>query len=223
MSLVTTKEVDCLDQDPPLRGQNYVCLSFISPEDVIKKKEVFFFEEFLTDFSSEMNEFFANLAEKYKDQADVVRSIKERYGYIFDKEKLFNEYSYFINNKGSSLDKLYYEKNGFQTSIRGIKVRGVFDSIREAEIRCQVLKKLDPHHNVYVAQTGVWCPWSPNPNDIEDQHFAETHLNTLMKNYKDNQTKKDLFYEERKRELQFTNTKKEIENEDPWMAKNEVV
>jgi hypothetical protein len=222
MDIVTTKEVDYLTEDPPLRGQNYVCLSFISPEDVIKKKDVYFFEEFLKNFSSEMNEFFDNLSIKYKDEVDVVKSIKERYGYIFDREKIHDEYQFFATDNGNVLDKIYFEKNNFQTCIRGIKVRGVFDTMREADIRCQVLKKIDPNHNVYVAQTGVWCPWSPNPNEITDQDYSESHLNTLMKNYKENQDKKDLFYEERKREMQFIKTKDTLQKEDPWSASKSV-
>jgi hypothetical protein len=38
--VVSTKEIDYLDEDKPLRGQNYVCLSFISPEDVLIDKEI---------------------------------------------------------------------------------------------------------------------------------------------------------------------------------------
>ena len=47
---VPTKEVDYLDEDKPLRGQNYVCLSFLSPEDVLNNKEVFYFEHYRTFF-----------------------------------------------------------------------------------------------------------------------------------------------------------------------------
>ena len=30
--------VDLLDEDKPIAGQKYVCLSFISPEDIIKNQ-----------------------------------------------------------------------------------------------------------------------------------------------------------------------------------------
>mgnify|MGYP003353674266 CR=1 FL=1 len=33
-TLVSTKEVDYLDEDKPIRSQNYCCLSFLSPESV---------------------------------------------------------------------------------------------------------------------------------------------------------------------------------------------
>ena len=37
------KVVDLLDEDKPISGQKYVCLSFISPENHIKKRELFYF------------------------------------------------------------------------------------------------------------------------------------------------------------------------------------
>jgi len=222
-SLVSVAEADFLDQDPPLRGQNYVCLSFVSPEDVIKGKEVFFFEEFLKGLSDEMSQFFDNLKTKYPEDEGTLNVIKERYSYVFNRESINDEFQSFVGKNSSVLESEYHKRNDFRTSIRGIKVRGVFDTLREAEIRAQVLKKMDDKFNVYVAQVGCWCPWSPSPEDIEHQEFAETHLNTMMKQYKDNQDKKDAFYQERKRELQFKNLKTTITEEDPWMANKQEV
>jgi hypothetical protein len=220
-ALVSVKEEDFLDEDPPLRGQNYVCLSFVSPEEVIKRKDVYFFENFLSDFSTQMKDLFKNLSEKYTEDVDKFKMLEDRYAYIFKEDALKEEYNFFMSARGTDLDKQYYEENNFQTSIRGIKVRGVFDSLREAEIRAQVLKKLDDRFNVYVAQVGCWCPWSPNPDDIGNQEYAESHLNTLMKKYKDNQDQKNYFYEERKKELQFLKVKEKMEAKDPWLASKE--
>ncbi len=220
-NLVSVKEMDFLDQDPPLRGQNFVCLSFISPEDVIKRKDCYFFEEFMKDITVDMNDFFDKLMEKYEEDAGTLKTIKERYSYLFNKDHIVDEYNFFINKKGSLLEDDYFKQNNFQTSIRGLKVRGVFDTLREAEIRSQVLKKLDDKFNVYVAQVGCWCPWSPNPEEIDQQEYAETQLNTMMKHYKENQDKKDLFYQERKRDLQFSKTKTKIEEDDAWLTNKE--
>jgi len=219
--LVPVKEADFLDQDPQLRGQNYVCVSFISPEDVIKKKEIYFFEEFLKHISADMSVFFDNLAEKYKEDAGTLKTIKERYSYLFDRSTIQNEYNFFVDTNSANMEEEYYKSNNFQTSIRGLKVRGVFDTMREAEIRSQVLKKIDDKFHVYVAQVGCWCPWSPNPDDITNQEYAETQLNTMMKTYKDNQETKDVFYQERKRELQFANTQAKLEEKDAWLENKE--
>ena len=33
---------DYLEVDKPIPGQNYTCISFVSPDDCIKQKELFF-------------------------------------------------------------------------------------------------------------------------------------------------------------------------------------
>jgi len=38
---------DFLDEDTEIPGQRYVLLSFLSPEKVLDKKELFFFQKFL--------------------------------------------------------------------------------------------------------------------------------------------------------------------------------
>ena len=39
--------VDVLDKDKPINGQKFACLSFISPEDLIKRRELFMLEAFV--------------------------------------------------------------------------------------------------------------------------------------------------------------------------------
>ena len=62
---------DFLEADDAIRGQNYVCLSFVSPEDVLKNKELFFMQKFLKKLVKENNinledSFIDNLEDKYK-------------------------------------------------------------------------------------------------------------------------------------------------------------
>lgn len=217
--IISCKQEDYLDQDPPLRGQNYACLSFISPENIIKRKDAFLFEHFLKDFSRDMTEFFDNLSAKYPDEISIIKSVKDRYNYVFDPSLIEEEYAFFLRMNGEKLEKEYLEKNNFQTTIRGLKVRGVFDTRREAEIRAQVLKKLDDKFNVYVADVGCWLPWDPNPDSIDDQEFAESQLNTLMKKYKENQLKKDQFFQERLKEDALAAMNNKLQKQDPWMEK----
>ena len=53
------KYVDLLEEDKPISGQKFVCVSFVSPENVLKEKNHFFFEEFLKhyDFSKSVQKF----------------------------------------------------------------------------------------------------------------------------------------------------------------------
>ena len=39
--------IDLLDEDKPIAGQKFTCLSFLSPEKIIKQKEMFYFEQFI--------------------------------------------------------------------------------------------------------------------------------------------------------------------------------
>ena len=42
-----TKYVDLLEEDKPISGQKFVCVSFVSPENILKQKNHFLFQEFL--------------------------------------------------------------------------------------------------------------------------------------------------------------------------------
>ena len=46
------EKVDYLEVDSPIAGQNYVCMSFISPESLIQNKEGFKCAKFLQSCST---------------------------------------------------------------------------------------------------------------------------------------------------------------------------
>jgi hypothetical protein len=198
--LVSTKETDYLDEDKPIRGQNYVLLSFISPEDVILNKETYYFSKFLSRFSKDMNTLFSGIQSRYPDSKDLIDTLKNNHLYVFDENELNEQYKYFKSSNSSDIESDYHRDNNFQTSIRGIKVRGTYDTAEDAKTRCEALKKHDNNFDIFIAQVGCWCPWSPNPNDLQNQEYSETQLNTLMKKYKENMESKDIMFERRKQE-----------------------
>lgn len=224
-SLVSTKEVDYLDEDKPLRGQNYVCLSFLSPEDILKNKDVYYFERYLENFSKQMDELLIGLAEKYKEEASSIKVIRENNEKIFNSRELQEDFRFFKRVQAETIEKEFHAENNFQTSVRGIKVRGVFETLKEAQVRAEVLRRSgDTRFDIFVGQVGVWCPWSPNPEDLQEQEYAESQLNTLMKQYKENMTLRDEFYEMRKQEkLQEAQrvTKEALEKTDPLTVRRE--
>jgi hypothetical protein len=197
-SVTSVKEVDYLDEDKPIRGQNFVLLSFLSPEDVLVNKEAYMFNKFITKFSEDMTKLLDGIAEKYSDSKDFVSSVKENNAFIFNPKDMSEQYGFYKSVNNQELETSYHRDNNFTTSIRGIKVRGVFDTIEEAKNRSEFVKKIDNKFNIYIAQVGCWCPWSPNPDCLENQEYAETQLNTLMKEYKKNMTDKDVLFDNRK-------------------------
>jgi hypothetical protein len=166
---------DHLEVDTPIPGQQFVCLSFVSPEKVLPRKDAFLrvaFWKYLKDNHAAID--FAVL------------------------DNLEDLYATFIDQGGQDLEERFHVEHDFQTTVRGVKVRGVYSTMKEAEIRSKVLQKLDSHHHVFVAPVGYWLPWDPAADDVQDQVYQEEQLNELMKNYKSNEHKRDEYYAEQK-------------------------
>ena len=203
-------EEDYLDVDKPLPGQNYYCISFVSPEKVLEEKELFmyyhyeqaFYQKFTKIAETALSSMIDECEDGKVDISDIVKlkkslqatCVDEKVSWTEFKTK-FEDFRYRDEEKiGESFDKA----NNFRTSVRGVKVRGVFDTKREADVRAAVLQRQDPLFDVFVGQIGYWCPWDPNPTKITDIEYLNTDLNKLVKEYKANEAKKDQFYQEQK-------------------------
>lgn len=86
-------------------------------------------------------------------------------------------------------------------SLRGLKIRGIFGTKKEADARAKELQETDPNFHVFVGEVGKWCPWDPDPNSVDDQQYQEKELNDLMKGYKDNLDKSKKMQKERKDDM----------------------
>jgi len=86
-------------------------------------------------------------------------------------------------------------------SVRGLKVRGVYDTREEADKRAENLQKIDPDFDVFVGEVGKWLPWDPDPNEAEDQVYREKQLNDLAKGYKENLEKAKNMQQQRKTDM----------------------
>jgi hypothetical protein len=86
-------------------------------------------------------------------------------------------------------------------SIRGLKCRGVFATREEANERAQFLQSIDPDFDTFVGEVGKWLPWSPNPESVNDQVYAEEKLQEMVTERKKNLKKAAIMEEERKREM----------------------
>jgi len=195
---IPVKEKDYLDEDKPIRGQNYALMSFISPEDILNDKEIFFYSKFIESLGTNLKELLDGLRNKYPDDALLMNQIEENNKYFMDPKELQDQYRFFKSANLDKMDKEFHLKNDYKTSIRGVKIRGVFDTTEEAKIRAEVLKRSGDKFDIFLGQVGCWCPFSPNPEDLQDQEYAETELNTLMKKYKNNMDIRDIDFEERK-------------------------
>jgi hypothetical protein len=222
-NVVSVSECDYLEEDPEIRGQKFCCVSFISPEKILDDKNTFIFTEFTKNFCKDMNELFHNMKDKYPDDADGFQAIADRYRFLFNKQHMQDEYKYFCEEKSQELDKQFNEQVDFQTNVRGLKVRGSYDTLREAQVRSEVLKRKDKNHNIFICQVGCWCPWDPSADQIDDQHYSEDQLNTLMKKYRENQAHKDEVFNDRKREMLEAQKEKNKKVEEENLLESNVV
>ena len=87
-----------------------------------------------------------------------------------------------------------------QTSTRGIKIRGVYPSIEEAEIRCKLLREIDPNHDVFVGPVGLWMPWDPEAYKTGRVEYMEEELNQLMHEKQKNEANAKQNFEQRVKE-----------------------
>jgi len=113
--------------------------------------------------------------------------------------KLQEEYDAFLFANGQKLEEEFFKLNEFRTTMRGIKVRGVYSSEAEASARAKRLQKTDPSFNIYMGHVGKWMAWEPDPSKVGEQEYANEELNTLMKKYRENEENRDVFYNEQKK------------------------
>lgn len=203
------KYIDLCDEDPTIAGQKFACLSFVSPEKILKKREIFMFDQFLKqwDFKKSMDKFFdfihfisfkynLNVETLINDYTEFVKeeSIKLKENSVED------DFKNFMDKNEDTLSDKFQKENQFQTSVRGLKVRGVYGSQEEAELRCKKLRDLDPNHDIFVGPVGIWIPWDPDAYKTGRVEFMEEELNQLHKEKMQNEAKAREDFEKRIKE-----------------------
>jgi hypothetical protein len=203
------KYIDLLEEDKSIAGQKFVCVSFVSPDKILKQKEIFFFEEFLKkwDFTKSMEkfvQFISFVSYKYKLTFDDVTKdfqefVKEEYENLSN-SKMEDDYKSFLDQNEEELENSFNIKFNFQTSTRGLKVRGVYPTLEEAELRCKMLREMDPNHDVFVGPVGLWMPWEPEAYKTGRVEYMEDELNQLMHEKTKNESFAKSAFEQRVKE-----------------------
>lgn len=201
------KYVDLCDEDQPIAGQKYVCLSFISPEKEIKSRENFLFQKFVHQWDLNMSiskfaDFMHFISFKYKLDhedlsADLAAFVEDESAKLLNTTTIDDDYKSFLDKHEEKLNEDYNRKNKFQTSTRGLKVRGVFNVLEEAESKCKKLREIDPHHDIYVGTCGVWQPFDPDAYKTGKIEFLEDELNQLHHEKAKNEAEAKIAFEER--------------------------
>jgi len=215
------KYVDLLDEDPPIAGQKFGVFSFLTPGKILKKKELFYFTEFVKqwEFVKSMSKFmdFLNfVAYKYNLKLDVLMKDYEEYlkveaERVKEESSVEDDYKNFIDKNEERLSAKFQKDNQFQTSVLGIKARGNFNSEEEAREHAKRTRDRDPNHNVYVGPVGTWMVIDPDPYKTKEIEFMEEELNQLHHEKVKNETKAREEFERRIKETKRKAIEENIE------------
>jgi hypothetical protein len=204
-----SKYVDLLEEDKGIAGQKFVCVSFCSPEKILKEKQLFFFEQFLKkwEFNKSMEKFiqFLNFISfkynvSFEDVSNDFKDFVKEENESLSKVNMDDDYKTFIDNNEEELQKKFDLAHNFQTSTRGLKIRGSYPTQEEAEMRCKLLREVDPNHDVYVGPVGLWMPWDPEAYKTGRVEYMEEELNQLMHEKTKNESNAKVAFDQRVKE-----------------------
>ena len=206
---VNAKYVDLCDEDPAIAGQKFACMSFVSPEKILQKREVYLFNQFIKnwEFSKSMERYFEFIHFiSYKHNIKVETLIGDFNDFVKEesdklkKSGIEDDYKNFLDKQEDKLNEQFNREHAFQTSVRGLKIRGVFGNQEEAEEKCKKLRENDPNHDIYVGPVGVWIPWDPDAYKTGRVEHMEEELNALHSEKMKNEELAKKEFEERVRE-----------------------
>lgn len=152
----TTEREDFLTEDQPVPGQNFCLLSFLSPEKVLSRKDVFMFEKFLQSFE------FNFKSTTYEDfLLSTLKGVNEK-----------------LNAEADRLDQM--DLSGAAQTVRDSRIRldTIMDGFKtfmkdsQADLRYSKLKELfdDFLHT--------------NRDKLEDEFFAKNDFRTTVRGLK---------------------------------------
>lgn len=198
--------VDLLNEDPVIASQQYGCYSFVSPEKIIKNKDMFMFEKFVKQwqYTKSLNmfsDFMQFLSFKYNLNPenltnDLVEFCKEEEN-VLKREDVEGDFKHFLDKNEERLSEQYNRENKFQTSVRGFINRGNFGTPEEAEKYAKELRDRDANHDIFVGRNFVWTPLDPDAYKTGRIEFLEEELNQLHHEKLKNEKKAKEEFEQR--------------------------
>jgi hypothetical protein len=182
------KYVDLLNEYPVLPSQTYGCYSFVSPEKIIKQKELFLFEKFVKQWNftksvSQFSDFLQFVSFKYNIKVenlmeDFKQFVQEEEN-VLKAQDVVGDFATFLEKNEDRLNDAFQKEHGFQTSVRGFVNIGNFATSEEAEMYAKKIRESVPHHDILVGRNFVWTPLDPDAYKTGRIEFMEEELNQL--------------------------------------------
>lgn len=159
-----------LEADKEIPGQHYVCLSFISPQDVLKNKDVYFFSEFLKDYEVQ-----------YKIRATegfVMSQVKKLQDVASNVQDILENLRLQLNTNSANVQE---DLSGALASIAN--VRGTITSNVAADLEAHVKSEMSDFKESTMDEAYKAFLFK-NKKRLEDDFFAKNSFRTTVQGLK---------------------------------------
>jgi len=200
---------DLLNEYPVISSQRWGCYSFISPEEHIKNKDLFMFEQFVSNWEytksvTLFSDFMHYLSFKYKLNLESIQTELKDFvsseETALKKNNVVDDYESFKDINGEILTQKYQKDHDFQTSVRGYVNIGNFSTEEEARKYSKEIREKVPQHDILVGLNFLWVPLNPDVYKTGNMEYMEDELNQLHHEKEKNAKKAKDEFEQRKQQ-----------------------
>lgn len=84
-----------------------------------------------------------------------------------------------------------------RSPMSGFRIYGCFETMEEAKAHAEKANRADDAFDIYVAEMYRWCPWYPNPMDVQDPVYSDPQLDTMLREHRAAQVSAQTAFDER--------------------------
>ena len=84
-----------------------------------------------------------------------------------------------------------------RSPMSGVRIYGCFETMEEAKAHAEKANRADDAFDIYVAEMYRWCPWYPNPMDVQDPVYSDPQLDTMLREHRAAQVSAQAAFDER--------------------------
>lgn len=223
---------DLLYTVTPMQGCKWAAFSIVSPENIVKKREMFFFEQFarrwdLIKSMSKFSIFLEFMATKYGINKESLEVDFTEF-ITAEKETLLNisaevedDYKTFIDQNYKQLDKQFKAKHPTEPfTTRGLRIYGCADSDEDIKAyKTQIYAENEGNeqsdifsHDILTGPCGFWMPFDENARGTEREEYQEPELNRLMHEKEKNEAAAKAAFDARRRNINIAAVQTNEEN-----------
>jgi hypothetical protein len=81
--------------------------------------------------------------------------------------------------------------------LNGFRIYGTFATLEEAREHAEKAQRVDGAFDIYVAELYRWCPWYPDPLEVQEAVYSDPQLDTMLREHRAAQGVAQRAFEER--------------------------